>query len=167
MTSILAFGDSLTWGYFGRQSKRHSCEGLWPSVQRVILRPSFQVISAIFIFLSSTPSFASPQYAKLGEYAANIDVLTRVCTEHVQVDQAKLAAFKERWLKLAQSPEGEEATIAYGMTMQLLKTYFRINRKEKFKQGCENTAKAVIFGLGKESPVMIDNLPPELQEKLK
>ncbi len=112
-------------------------------------------------------ALASPQDVDFGRYAANVDVATRVCVDFVQVDTVKLGAFKERWNALARSPHGDEARQSYGMTIQLLKTYFRVNRKAKFKEGCENTAKAVIFGLGKDSPVMIDNLPPELQEKLK
>jgi lysophospholipase L1-like esterase len=44
MKSILAFGDSLTWGYIGGQSARHAYEDRWPNVLAAGLNNKVRVI---------------------------------------------------------------------------------------------------------------------------
>jgi lysophospholipase L1-like esterase len=44
MKSILAFGDSLTWGYIALQSKRHAYEDRWPNVLAAGLKGQARVI---------------------------------------------------------------------------------------------------------------------------
>ncbi len=124
------------------------------------------LIASVAFFTANSAS-ATQQDSEFGGHAANVTVLEKICTEYVKIDPTKLEAFNARWKQVRESTGGEQALTTYGMTLQLLKSYYRVNGGRKFKAACENSAKSVIFGLGKETPVMIDNLPPELQEKLK
>ncbi|WP_377298844.1 SGNH/GDSL hydrolase family protein [Rhizobium sp. SGZ-381] len=45
MQTVLAFGDSLTWGYDPDTLSRHAYEDRWPSVLESALGPSVRVIS--------------------------------------------------------------------------------------------------------------------------
>ncbi|MGN7291288.1 SGNH/GDSL hydrolase family protein [Rhizobium sp. SAFR-030] len=45
MRSVLAYGDSLTWGYDPSSLSRHAYEDRWPNVLQVALGPSVNVIA--------------------------------------------------------------------------------------------------------------------------
>ncbi len=45
MKTILAFGDSLTWGYEAETARRHAFEDRWPNALAAKLGPNFRVIA--------------------------------------------------------------------------------------------------------------------------